>query len=178
MESEKQTLIDASIEIVDDQTIMKFTKLIQESDEIGISTEGNDFLWAHGYGATLGYHQSRSPFKINLLEIKDEVDVVASTVTVSSTIVTTSFVSTESSASNEPTVSPTLQPVTNPTNQPSEKPTQHPTAAPTMIPTPKPSSDPTASPTLVTHCPPQYNASDATYTAGHRIEAGGKINLK
>jgi len=175
MENEKQTLTDASIEVVDDQTIMKFTKLIKELDEVEISTEGNDFLWAHGYGTTLGYHQSRSPFKINLLEISDDVDGTSSTVSVLSTSATATTVSIGSLSSSGRTVSPTVKPVTNPTYHPFNQSTFHPTVTPTQFPTPKPSNNPTASPTLVTHCPPQYNTTDTTYSAGHKIEAGGYV---
>ena len=61
-----QTLTDTSIEYVDGQTIMKFTKIMSEPGEIAISTGDNTFLWAYGSGPALGYHPARAPFELNL----------------------------------------------------------------------------------------------------------------
>ncbi len=67
METEKQTLLDATIEVIDDQTIMKFTKLTNEPGEIEISSTGdNIMLWARGFDSNLGYHQSRDQFVLSL----------------------------------------------------------------------------------------------------------------
>ena len=56
-----QTLTDASVKVVDRQTIMKFTKIMKETNEIA-----NTFLWAYGSGNTLRFHSTRSPFDLNL----------------------------------------------------------------------------------------------------------------
>ena len=65
--SRAQTLTDTSIEIVDGQTIMKFTKAMKENDEVEI-TPGTEhtFLFAYGYGS-LGYHgRNRMAFTLEL----------------------------------------------------------------------------------------------------------------
>jgi len=60
--SRTQTLTDTSIEIVDGQTILKFTELLVE---ITPGTE-NTFLFAYGYGS-LGYHgRNRMAFTLEL----------------------------------------------------------------------------------------------------------------
>jgi hypothetical protein len=66
MPDSAQTLTDAIVEVIDGQTIMKFTKIMKEADEIEITTDANTFLWAYGSSATLGYHSARSPFDLNL----------------------------------------------------------------------------------------------------------------
>lgn len=66
VEEDRQTLINASIEVVNGQTVMKFTKLMKEVDHIEILHGENTFLWAHGSDSTLGYHQSRSQFVLTL----------------------------------------------------------------------------------------------------------------
>ena len=68
MPDSAQTLTNASVEVIDGRTIMKFTKLMKETDEIEITTDANVFLWAHGSSATLGYHpgDARSSFDLNL----------------------------------------------------------------------------------------------------------------
>mmetsp|Transcript_12618 Transcript_12618/g.22617 ORF Transcript_12618/g.22617 Transcript_12618/m.22617 type:complete len:239 (+) Transcript_12618:96-812(+) len=66
MSDDKQTLTNASIEVVDGQTIMKFTKLLQEDGEIEILAGRNTMLLAHGYGPNLGYHQLRMAFHLTL----------------------------------------------------------------------------------------------------------------
>ena len=66
MPDSAQTLTDASVEVVDGQTIMKFTKIMKETNEIEIKPDANTFLWAYGSSNTLGYHSARSPFDLNL----------------------------------------------------------------------------------------------------------------
>ena len=66
MAQDKQTLTDASVEFTNGQTIMKFTKIMKEPDEIEITTGDNNFLWAHGSSTTLAYHSARAPFVLNL----------------------------------------------------------------------------------------------------------------
>lgn len=58
---EQQSLTNTSIQIVDGQTIMKFTKLLDEDGEIEIFAGPpggmkNIMLFAHGSGLALGYH--------------------------------------------------------------------------------------------------------------------------
>ena len=67
MADDKQTLTDASIEISNGQTIMKFTKIMTESGEIQIVSKQNNFLWAYGSGTTLNYHAARASFVLNVL---------------------------------------------------------------------------------------------------------------
>ena len=62
----QQTLTDATIQVTDGQTIMEFTKIMAEPNEIEITTGDNDFLWAYGSSPTLGYHASRESFVQNL----------------------------------------------------------------------------------------------------------------
>ena len=67
MAEERQTLIDASVvEVIDGQTIMKFTKLMKEPGEIEIGAGDNIFLWADGYSTTLGLHKKFGSVDINL----------------------------------------------------------------------------------------------------------------
>lgn len=66
MPEDQQTLIDATVEVVDGQTIMEFTKIMAEPNEIEITTGDNNFLWAHGYSQTLGYHAKTEAFVQNL----------------------------------------------------------------------------------------------------------------
>ena len=69
MDESKQTLIDASIETVDGQTIMTFTKMLHESDEIEIFPGNNTFLWAHGPDTYTTYHgDSKGSFNLNLIQ--------------------------------------------------------------------------------------------------------------
>jgi len=65
--SRAQTLTDSSIEIVDGQTILKFTKEMKENDEVEIAPgETNTFLFAYGYGG-LSYHgRNRMAFTLEL----------------------------------------------------------------------------------------------------------------
>jgi hypothetical protein len=66
MPDSAQTLTDASVEVIDGQTVMKFTKIMKEADEKEITTDANVFLWAHGTSDALGYHPGRSSFDLNL----------------------------------------------------------------------------------------------------------------
>ena len=66
MPESQQTLSDASIEVKDGQTIMKFTKIMKEPEEIEVTTGDNTFLWAYGSSDDLGYHASRTLFELNL----------------------------------------------------------------------------------------------------------------
>jgi hypothetical protein len=66
MPENAQTLTDASVEVNDGQTIMKFTKVMKEAGEIEITPRENIFLWAYGSSDVLGYHLGRSRFDLNL----------------------------------------------------------------------------------------------------------------
>jgi hypothetical protein len=67
MPEHKQTLTDASLEVDEDgRTIMRFTKVMKEDDEIEISSGENIFLYARGMTSTLGYHPQRSSFTLTL----------------------------------------------------------------------------------------------------------------
>ncbi|KAL3817090.1 hypothetical protein ACHAXA_009921 [Cyclostephanos tholiformis] len=66
MQESNQTLTNASVEYIDGQTIMKFTKIMKETGEIEITTGENKFLWAHGSSNELGKHASQSVFVLNL----------------------------------------------------------------------------------------------------------------
>jgi hypothetical protein len=71
-----QTLMDASVGVIDGQTIMKFTKTMKETGEIEITSGENKFLWAHGSSDALGYHSSKSSFALNLsIGLLEEVKV-------------------------------------------------------------------------------------------------------
>jgi hypothetical protein len=66
MPESAQTLTDASVEVIDQQTIMKFTKVMKEAGEIEITSRENIFLWAYGSSDVLGKHLGRSLFDLNL----------------------------------------------------------------------------------------------------------------
>mmetsp|Transcript_644 Transcript_644/g.1162 ORF Transcript_644/g.1162 Transcript_644/m.1162 type:complete len:421 (-) Transcript_644:95-1357(-) len=58
MPAEQQTLTDASVEVVDGQTVMKFTKILIEPNEIPVDPNVESImLWALGSDFTLGYHR-------------------------------------------------------------------------------------------------------------------------
>ena len=66
MAKEKQTLTNASVEFANGQTVMKFTKIMNEAGEIEIVTGDNNFLWAYGSSTALDYHAARASFVLNL----------------------------------------------------------------------------------------------------------------
>lgn len=64
----QQTLTDASVTVDEDgNTILRFTKIMAEPDEIEISPTDNTMIWAYGSSDTLAYHAARGSFDINLL---------------------------------------------------------------------------------------------------------------
>jgi len=66
MSEEQQTLREISITQQDEQTIMTFTKLLVEQDELPILTDGSSiFIHARGMSNTLGYHGSRTSFQMD-----------------------------------------------------------------------------------------------------------------
>ena len=87
MVDEKQTLRDASITQEEGNTIVTFTKLLVEEDEIAINDEGiNNFLHARG-DVALGYHgTNRFPFELDL----GSADVTSQTSSTTTTFTTTS----------------------------------------------------------------------------------------
>jgi len=64
----KQTLIDASLEVDSDGriTVMKFTKMLNENDEIEIRPGETFLLYARGATSDLGHHVDRSSYKLIL----------------------------------------------------------------------------------------------------------------
>lgn len=70
--ADRQTLTDASIQIAEGQTIMKFTKILDEDGEVEILAGAGDMknimLFAHGSGVSLGYHgpDARMAFELTL----------------------------------------------------------------------------------------------------------------
>lgn len=67
MPESQQTLQDASIEVSEGQTIMKFTKLMKEPGEIEIlAGDNNNFLGAYGRDEVLATHIARQSVVLNL----------------------------------------------------------------------------------------------------------------
>ena len=66
MSPNEQTLTDASVEVVDGKTVMKFTKPMVEPNQIPIVTGVNKMLWAYGSSPAISYHKNRSPFTLDL----------------------------------------------------------------------------------------------------------------
>ncbi len=66
MPENEQTLVDASVTIIDRLTIMEFTKTMKETGQIEITPGKNKLLWTHGSSDALRYHRSRSQFVLNL----------------------------------------------------------------------------------------------------------------
>lgn len=67
MPPEEQTLVNASCELIDGQTVLKFTtQLLADETPFAISLGENHLLWAYGRDPTIGYHSNRSPFTLNL----------------------------------------------------------------------------------------------------------------
>eukprot|EP00985_Skeletonema_marinoi_P016023 scaffold8486_cov73-Skeletonema_marinoi.AAC.1 len=66
MSPEEQTLTDATVEFKDGQTVMKFTKIMKEPNQIEISMGNNIMLGAYGARPTIGLHARKMAFAINL----------------------------------------------------------------------------------------------------------------
>jgi hypothetical protein len=65
LSSDHQTLIDATVEVVEGKTKMNFTKFLQEEGEVNIVIGDNHFLWAYGSSNQLGYHAARGSYVLN-----------------------------------------------------------------------------------------------------------------
>jgi hypothetical protein len=66
MSSDKQTLIDASVTQQSGSTILKYTKILEEADEIKINFgQDNTFLSAWGSSNTLGVHVADGSFLLS-----------------------------------------------------------------------------------------------------------------
>ncbi|KAL7496398.1 hypothetical protein ACHAWT_004652 [Skeletonema menzelii] len=86
MAAHKQTLMDASVEYESDLTILKFTKIMKEDDEVEIKSGGeNTFLYAQGMGVDLGYHVTGESFTLSL----PSVDVETAATSIESSTETT-----------------------------------------------------------------------------------------
>lgn len=68
MPANKQTLIDAILEVdAEDRTVLRFTKVMNEEDEIEIKQGGEIYvLYAVGTSKELGYHDERKSLKVTL----------------------------------------------------------------------------------------------------------------
>lgn len=66
MPESQQTLLDASIEVVDGQTIMKFTKIMKEPGEIEVVAGDNNLMGAYGGDGVLATHIARQSVVLNL----------------------------------------------------------------------------------------------------------------
>lgn len=181
MEVEKQTLTDASVELVDDQTIMRFTKLLKEEGEIEIVAGDNTLLWAHGSSTFTTYHgENKSAFKLNILgDGFDDTTVTSSTKTAVTTFVprtaapfapvSSNIVSSTTAVSitvGSSTTTPSTTAATSTTAQVVI--TKSPLSS---SPTDSPSSKPiTSVPTNVVYCPNPYDVSKTNYIAGDQVE--------
>ena len=76
MPESEHTLVDASVAVIDGQTIMKFTKTMKETGQKEITFGENNILWAYGTSDALGNHRFRSQFVLNLSSgLSEEVKV-------------------------------------------------------------------------------------------------------
>jgi hypothetical protein len=69
MSDKEQTLTEASVEFVNGQTVMKFTKPMVEDNQISVTVGVNKMLWAHGdeNTTTIGYHgDNKNSFTLDL----------------------------------------------------------------------------------------------------------------
>jgi hypothetical protein len=63
----QQTLINSALEQTEQYTVMRFTKLLMEPDELSIHPNlQNTFLFAHGASNTFGYHATRGVAVLDL----------------------------------------------------------------------------------------------------------------
>lgn len=66
LSDDKQTLIDASVVQQGGKTVLRYTKILDEPDEIKIDINGdNTFLSAWGSSNTLGFHAARGSFLLS-----------------------------------------------------------------------------------------------------------------
>jgi hypothetical protein len=74
LKADRQTLIKSSLEQTEYYTVMRFTKLLMEPDELSIHPNlQNTFLFAHGAGNSFGYHETRG---VAVLDLKPCVQSV------------------------------------------------------------------------------------------------------
>lgn len=66
MPPEEQTLTDATVEYIDGQTVMKFTKKLKEPNHVEIGMGNNIMLGAYGFTPTIGYHTRKMTFFVDL----------------------------------------------------------------------------------------------------------------
>jgi len=75
MAAHRQTLMDTSVTFEDGLTILKFTKIMKEQDEVEIkSGVENTFLYAQGMGLDVGYHAVGESFSLNLPDIVEKME--------------------------------------------------------------------------------------------------------
>lgn len=66
MPQNQQTLIETSLSQVGGETVMTFTKIMDEAGEIPVVLGSNTLLGAYGFDNALGYHERRAPFALEL----------------------------------------------------------------------------------------------------------------
>jgi len=76
MPIEEQTLTDATVEFKDGQTVMKFTKIMKEPNQLEITMGSNTMLGAYGSSPTIGMHVRKLVFAINLSSGASEEQVI------------------------------------------------------------------------------------------------------
>ena len=72
MAGSQQTLINARVEQTESTTMLTFTKIMEEPNEVAIVLGDNTFLMAWGSGNDLGFHARREAFNINLVSGSSE----------------------------------------------------------------------------------------------------------
>ena len=83
--SSSQTLQDVNVEQNSTHTVLRFTKLLMEDNELTIIGDGtNTFIWAYGGSNELGYHMGRGAHSLTLAPcIAEVVSPATSTPTLS-----------------------------------------------------------------------------------------------
>eukprot|EP00804_Cyclotella_cryptica_P028957 CCRYP_012384-RA/>CCRYP_012384-RA protein AED:0.12 eAED:0.12 QI:112/1/1/1/0.8/0.66/6/4153/508 len=150
MEDERQTLINATINFENGQSVLEFEKQLKEEGEIEILPGLNTFLWAHGNDNEFStYHgNNRNSFQLNILGERDpggpdaEVNVIfGENPDLPNTFVNAVDVIQSNSTSSIPPLTPVETP-------PFDE---------------------------VPPCPPAYNPSHTRYTAGDKVEVNNYI---
>ena len=59
MPTSQQTLTDATFKVRGGKSILEFTKIMKEPNEIELTTSFNNFIWAVGSNFNLGIHKAR-----------------------------------------------------------------------------------------------------------------------
>lgn len=142
LNNELQTLQDTSILQQDGRTVMTFTTLLREADELVLSTGQTNFLWAVGPGNDLAQHEFRGSSTTILVGCPAKL------------------VQNAAAPVNKATIAPTTSPIAVATQTPTVSPTKAPTtASPTQSPTKSPVTEaPTKTAVLYVDFPDQEQA--------------------